>query len=403
MYPETAFTEYRTTYKIYEKLISLGYKVTYGKDFLSDENRWHPDNQNDEMCIKRAKNEGVPDEFLSKVKGGFTGLAAEMNFEKEGSTKVFRFDIDALKLNESTQNTHIPFVKGFESKHDGYMHACGHDGHIAAGIGIAEAVSQNKDKFSGRIRLLFQPAEEGTMGARCLLKWVDDADFCIGGHIGICAREVGEIDVISDFLATSKIDVEFIGRASHAGIAPEKGINALWAAAVLTASAYDIRRPDFGRTTINVGILEGGTARNIIADHAFLQAETRGQNTLLNEYMKNEFINLTKRCESAYGAKANITVVGEGVSESTSEELIPIAEKAAEDMGLGNKFCKGKSFGASEDFSILAQHIQEKGGKSLYMAFGSELKGEHHTSDFDFDEDTISIFAEAMCRITENL
>ncbi|MCI1931954.1 MAG: amidohydrolase [Clostridia bacterium] len=403
MYPETAFTEYRTTYKIYEKLTKLGYNVTYGKDFLDDKNRWHPDKEYDEMCIKRAKKEGVPEEFLSKIKGGFTGLAAEMSLEKEGKTKVLRFDIDALKIKESSKDTHIPAIEGFKSKHEGLMHACGHDGHTAAGIGVAEAIAQNKEKFTGKIRLLFQPAEEGTMGAKCLLKWIDDADFCIGGHIGICAQNLGEIDVISDFFATSKIDVEFTGRASHAGIAPEKGINALWAAAVLTASAYDIRRPDFGITGINVGTLEGGTARNIVADHAFLQAETRGQNTLLNDYMKDEFIKLAKRCESAYGAKADIRIAGEGVSESTSEELIPIAQKAAEDMGLGDKFLNGKSFGASEDFSILAQHIQEKGGRSLYMAFGGNLKGEHHTPDFDFDEKTILIFAETLCRIAENL
>jgi len=78
--------------------------------------------------------------------------------------------------------------------------------------------------------------------------------------------------------------------------------------------------------------------------------------------------------------------------------MIPFAKKAAMDSGLGEKFCERKSFGASEDFSVLAKTVQENGGKSLYLAFGADIKGGHHTSGFDFDERVLKIFAENMCR-----
>ena len=97
--------------------------------------------------------------------GGFTGIDATLDTGRPGQVWGFRVDMDALDLYEVLEDEHRPFREGFASANNGMMHACGHDGHTTIGLGLAEVLMQVRDQLCGTIKLIFQPAEEGTRGA----------------------------------------------------------------------------------------------------------------------------------------------------------------------------------------------------------------------------------------------
>src|SRR5690606_36448345 len=146
---------------------------------------------------------------------------------------VLRFDIDALAVRESDDPVHAPVAQGFASGIDGYSHACGRDGHAAIGLGVARRV----DRLVGQlplglgVRIVFQPAEEGTRGAAALVDagWLRGAGWFFGLLLdaleGLPAGTV--VPGTRRILATEKLDVVLTGTASHAAESPELGRDAL--------------------------------------------------------------------------------------------------------------------------------------------------------------------------------
>ena len=109
----------------------------------------------------------------------FTGIVATLNTGRPGPTLAFRVDMDALDLSEALDESHRPFRDGFASCNPGMMHACAHDGHTTIGLGLAQVLKQNEAQLNGTIRLIFQPAEEGTRGAKAIVDKgvVDDVQY----------------------------------------------------------------------------------------------------------------------------------------------------------------------------------------------------------------------------------
>ncbi len=141
--------------------------------------------------------------------------------------------MDALDLNEQHDDSHRPHRDHFASCNAGMMHACGHDGHTAIGLGLAHVLKQYAAQLNGVIKLIFQPAEEGTRGARAMVAAgvVDDVDYFTAIHIGTGVPAGTVVCGGDNFMATTKFDVQFSGVAAHAGGKPEDGRNALLAAA----------------------------------------------------------------------------------------------------------------------------------------------------------------------------
>lgn len=168
---EVGFCEYETTYYIFQQLEGLGFTLHTGRAVMNEEARFGvPSEKELAKHEERALANGVPAAFLETMKNGFTGVIAVLETEKEGSHTAMRFDIDALPIEEEIANEHIPAKNGFRSRNDGMMHACGHDGHAAIGLGIATFLSTWRGHLSGTYTLIFQPAEEGSRGAKALLK-----------------------------------------------------------------------------------------------------------------------------------------------------------------------------------------------------------------------------------------
>lgn len=86
--------------------------------------------------------------------------------------------MDALDLKESSDASHVPVKEGFQSRNHNMMHACGHDAHTSIGLGLAKLLSENKNELTGKVKFIFQPAEEGVRGAKSMVAAgvVDDVD-----------------------------------------------------------------------------------------------------------------------------------------------------------------------------------------------------------------------------------
>lgn len=422
-YPECGWTEYRTSWRIADRLTELGFEVFAGESVCgSGTGMGIPEEESAQEYEQRACTEGVPKEVLAQMRGGRTGVvgvlrgsrkdtgdehcgdrtyAGDRDCEAESGENAeqviaFRFDIDALPIQEER----TVYNASYRSLHEGVMHACGHDGHAAVGLGLAEILSQYRNQIDGEIRLIFQPAEEGCRGAAAIVSqgWLDDVDVLLGGHIGIGCRHIGEIAACSGgFLATSKLNFHFRGKSAHAGKAPEKGKNALLAAAEFTVDAYALAR-GHDDIRVNVGKFVGGSGRNIIAADAWLEAETRGAATELNVKLCEQMEQTAQRDAGKYGVTVKMDKVGEAQTGESSPELVKLCEKNACEMGLTEGFRKEAMFGASEDVTVMMERVQEHNGQAAYFMFGAPLFAEHHHCAFDFDEEVLGIMAEFYAR-----
>lgn len=408
-YPEIGWTEYRTTALIGRYLEKLGWKVHIGKEAVESSARLGvPSDSYLKKCENRALEEGVTQTEIVQMAGGHTGLVAEWHTGIPGPITAFRFDIDGLDVEESSETDHFPYEQGFHSLYAGCMHACGHDGHIAIGLGLARMISDQAEalKLSGTVRLLFQPAEEGCRGAISMVEkgWLNDVDYLLGGHIAFRSFELGEVVLnTNQFLATTKWDAVFSGKGAHAGGEPEMGKNALLAAANAVVNLHAISRHSQGSSRINVGKLEGGTGRNIIPSKAILEFETRGETDTINNYISEEAFRILKGSASMYDVGLELIKVGEACGVVGNAEWICSLTPQLKDSKVIKNIQDELPLGASEDVVHMMKRVQENGGKSAYLLFGSPVPARHHQPAFNFDEKVLQVGVEVYIRILASL
>lgn len=392
-HPETGWTEFRTASLIIKELRSLGFKVCYGKAVVNEEYMLGVPNANALLAYqKRAVCEGADAELVTDMTGGMTGVVGILDTGRAGNVVAFRFDMDSNDAVECQQQEHRPVCEGFGSVHENAMHACGHDGHVAIGLGLARLLAAHKNELCGKIKLIFQPAEEGVRGAYAMVNAgvVDDVDYFFSGHIGFKATADNTIIVRTDgFLATSKINASFKGVSAHAGAAPETGKNALLAAAQAAISLNTIARHSGGASRINVGVLKAGTGRNVVPDYAELQLETRGENTDVNQFMVDEAKRILAACAMMYDVELQTSIVGSAPScvpdEQLGQEVAALIKEKCDYVQVLDH----AHIGCSEDCSYFMERVQGKGGKALFMMYGTQIAAGHHNDHFDFNEDCL--------------
>ena len=406
-FPEVGFTEFITTYEIYKKLEPMDFKLYLGDDVLLKSARVGvPSQEKFTKSYERAINYGVPEEFLEHVKEGTTGVIATLDTGKPGPHFAARFDIDGLPIKESADDDHIPNSENFNSLHEGEMHACGHDGHITTGLFLADYINTNQDKLKGRFTIIFQAAEESVRGAKSVVEkgWLDDVDYFFSGHLGIRSLPAGTVSAgTTDFLASSKFDVKFTGKSAHAGVEPNAGNNSLLAASSAALNLNAIARHGGGSTRINVGTMKAGSGRNVIADTAFMEIETRGETTELNHYMYNKAKTVIQAAADMYENEVEIIAMGEAPNAVCSDDLIEAVKEAVKNNILITDLKESLPFGASEDVTMMMERVHEKNGKATYMLFPYELKYGHHHPKFDLDESVLHVAVSTYIDIVNSL
>lgn len=383
-YAEPAWMEFLTTAKIIEELKNYNLDLYYGKEIYFNKRMGLPE----KSILESYKNSiSISDiEKKEEILDSYTGLIAVLDTKKIGPNIGFRFDIDANELCESNSLGHLPNILNFSSKNYFAMHACGHDAHMSIGIELAKILASNINKLKGKIIFIFQPAEEGVRGAYSLMNnpIIDKLDYLAGMHIGMDVKS-GEIGVGSHgFLATKKIDIIFKGKASHAGASPEKGHNALLAASSAVLNFNSLAQHSMGEARINVGKLNAGSGRNIIANKAKIEMEIRGENENIISYLYDGVNRIVEGSAISYDCSYEIEIKGQAPS------LISYDEEFIKNL---RNYYKEKSYKlvdanlkGSEDIAYLLNEVRKAGGKTVHFILGSNLKDSHHSEEFDINE-----------------
>lgn len=402
-YAEPGWLEMRTASRIARELKTMGFEeILVGREVCLAEARMGvPSEEILSAHYRWAEENGGDSFYLPYTEGGFTGVAAVLRCG-EGPTVALRFDIDALGVRESGEEGHRPCEEGFASVTEGVMHACGHDGHAAIGLGTAKLLMQYREKLRGTVKLLFQPAEEGVRGARSIVEkgLLDDVDYVLGGHIFPTDKAPGaDVAVFAEgaqgALATTKLDLLFKGKAVHAAIAPQQGKNALLAAASATLNLHAIPRYGIVPTHVNVGRFTAGTGRNVVAEEAKLEVEVRGATSEANDYMERRAIAIAEAAAAMYDCELQIVFMGGAPAMENSWSLAERVQRAAQEQGYTAVALTAMD-GGSEDFSYLARRVIERGGEGTFFSLLTPCAAVNHNDRFDFDESILPIGVEVF-------
>ncbi|AEH39187.1 amidohydrolase [Halopiger xanaduensis] len=396
-HPEPAWREFYTTTRLVEEIRAIGVdELAVGPDAYDPADRMAvPDDEEIQPWIERARERGADEALLERMSGGNTGAVAVLE-KGEGPAIGLRVDIDALFIEESADEDHEPAAEGFRSQIDGTMHACGHDVHMTWGLAVLEAIKQSD--FAGRLVVFFQPAEE-TSGGGCPMaesEFADGLDYLLAVHVGL-DHPTGEVVAgIEKPLAMCHVDLTIEGTSAHAGKAPNEGDNAMHAMGTAIENAYGIPRHSDGMTRVNVGRAEAGTASNIIAERADMEAEARGETTALMEYVKDRLERTVKNAARMHGCRAEFDVVSESPRADSDPELQALVSDIAREVRGIDRVLEAADFGASEDATFLMDRVQRDGGLATYLIVGTDHPTSHHTPTFDVDERSLEHGVEVL-------
>ena len=240
------------------------------------------------------------------------------------------------------------------------MHACGHDGHTAMGLTTARILMDIKEHLHGTIKLIFQPAEEGVRGAKCIAEsgFLDDIDYLYAAHI--MPQDYQKYDLylgMNDSFATTKLDVTFHGISTHAAESPQFGKNALLSAANCILNLHSIPRNSEGGTRVNVGTIHAGTSRNVVPETAKLELEVRGSSSEINRYMEIYARDIIRASALMHDTVVEIEDMGKAYALDCNQDFINIIRKTLVDhlSDLSLPEDDFSALGGSDDFSYMME------------------------------------------------
>ena len=223
-YPENGWREFRTSARVAEILTGMGYDVAMGPDVIEPGSVGEPERLSEEQIrqeMERAVRQGADPAFVKRTQG-WPGVMAVLDTGREGPVSAMRFEMDCLPYDEPQRPGYRPCDEGYLSCNPQSVHACGHDGHTAIGLGIAAELMKRKGELKGKIKLFFQPAEETFYGAQSIVDkgHLDDVMNFIAVHIALSAenKPLPSHTVACgcrDFLSDRQLDVYLEGKAAH--------------------------------------------------------------------------------------------------------------------------------------------------------------------------------------------
>ena len=330
---------------------------------------------------------------------GKTGVVGTLRVGNSGKTIGLRADMDALPIHEENAFDH-------RSRHDGKMHACGHDGHTTMLLGAAKYLAETKE-FDGAVHFVFQPAEEGIGGAKAMVadglfeKFPMEAIF--GMHNGP-ARDVGHFGIRPGPMMAGGgfFDINITGVGAH-GARPESGVDPIIVASeIATALQTIISRNAKPTETIVISVtrIHAGDAYNVIPQTATLGGTIRVFSNETMELVETRMRALATGIAQAYGAKADVDVrVVFLPTVNTPEEADFCANVAASIVGEDKVDRHTGLVMASEDFSYMLDACP-----GAYINIGNgdaEHACQVHNPAYDFNDRILPLGATYWARLVE--
>ena len=333
-----------------------------------------------------------------------TGVVAVIEGGQPGITKAYRADIDALPIQESSEAE-------YASQNPGVMHACGHDVHTTVGLGVARELFRRREELKGRVKLIFQPAEEASpeddpIGAERMVQegvLEDPKVEAIFALHCMPALEVGKIGYTGGpvWAASELVEIEIEGKKAH-GAYPHEGVDAVVVAAQLIQGLQQVvsRVVDARQACVlTIGRLEAGNSYNIIADRAKLTGILRGLSEEAMDRARGAIEEIVERLPAAFGARGRL-------------KITPGARLTANDLALEERTVEmiRQKVGpevlsrhlpqlGAEDFSAFSRRVP---GCYLFLGVRNEEKGivnALHTPNFDVDEDCLGLGVKVMTEV----
>lgn len=233
---------------------------------------------------------------------GGTGVLADLSSGRPGPTVLIRVDMDALPVQENDD------ARPYRSTVPGVMHACGHDGHVAIGIGVATVLAHLRSRWAGRIRLCFQPAEETDEGAARMIDdgALDSVSAAVGLHLqaGLAVGTIG-IGAGPQWSGSDELRIEIRGSGGHAGD-PWATVDPVAVAAETVLALRTIART---RPMVNIAItqLTAGTAPNVTPETVGLGGTVRAMAEADRAWLLAEIEHTAHRIAAEYGAAAEVS------------------------------------------------------------------------------------------------
>jgi amidohydrolase len=319
---------------------------------------------------------------------GKTGVKGEL--AGKGSDRrilAIRADMDALPIQEKTD-------LDFASRKPGIMHACGHDVHATVGLGVAMVLSRLSEPLGGKIRFLFQPAEEIAQGANWMIREgvMRDVSAVLGLHVfpSIPARSIG---VRYGALTAAADDLEiFIQGESGHGARPHEAIDAIWIASqVITTLQQAISRTQnpLRPIVLTIGQISGGRAPNVIADQVRMAGTVRSLHPETHAHLPEWIESLVTNVCSTYNAKCQVKYRRGVPSVQNDQFLTRLVEEAGlEAWGQDRVLILSEPSMGAEDFSL---YLQQAPGTMFRLGVGSPnlLNPPLHHPEFLVDESAI--------------
>ncbi len=349
-------------------------------------------------------------EFLATCEGfrvrtgvAGTGIVADLDGgDVEGPTVLLRADMDALKADE--ENPQLEY----RSRNPGIMHACGHDGHMATLLGVARVLARRRSSLRGRVRLIFQPAEEGPGGAEPMIAAgaLQDPrpDVAFALHLwsrlplGYAGLRAGPMMAYTD-----ELEIRIQGRGGH-GAYPHEGIDAILAAAQLIVTLQTIvsRSVDpTDRAVLSIGKIAGGTVMNALAEHVTLNGTQRTFLPQTRDLCSRRVREIVAGIDQALGTHSEVRYTDRYPALVNDPAMTLVAQEIIESvLGAGRVQTDLLSMGGED----MGYYLREIPGCFFFLGAGNAAKGcthPHHSPRFDFDEDALAIGAEILLRLAE--
>lgn len=360
-HPELGFEEQRTSDLVAQKLTEFGYEVHRGI--------------------------------------GRTGVVGRLRAGTSARAIGLRADMDALPIQEATNLT-------YRSRHEGRMHACGHDGHTTMLLGAARYLAETRN-FDGTVHLIFQPAEEGLGGGQAMVedglfdRFPCDAIFGMHNRPGLA---IGKFQIRTGPMMAggAYFDIAVTGRGAH-GARPESGIDPVIVASHITTALQTVVsrnvRP-LDTAVLSVTQIHAGDAYNVIPEQAFIRGTARAFAPATLALIEQNMRRIASGVAGGFGASAEVdfrSLFPPLVNDATEAEFI--AEVAAELVGADNVNRDGNLVMASEDFSFM---LNCRPGAYIQIGNGDMPGGcEVHNPGYDFNDAALPFGASLFARLAE--
>jgi amidohydrolase len=320
---------------------------------------------------------------------GKTGVIGELQgTQPSDRILAIRTDMDALPIQERTSLE-------YASRIEGVMHACGHDIHTTVGLGTAMVLSQIAPELGGKVRFLFQPAEEIAQGANWMVQdgVMNNVAAILGLHVfpSIPAGSVG-IRYGALTAAADNLEIIIIGESGH-GARPHEAIDAIWIAAqVITSLQQAISRTQnpLRPVVLSIGQINGGRAPNVIADKVQLLGTVRSLHPETRDKLPQWIENIVANVCNSFNAKYQVNYHQGVPSVQNDNALTQLLQSSAEEAWSNDRvqILPEPSLGA-EDFSVYLEHAP---GSMFRLGVGYEermINHPLHHPQFEVDESAI--------------